>query len=155
MSVSAKVHWYVSIQDWFNAVRFCSIQSVPFIHLSALFLQCLQPQGQAQWQAAEPFCSKAWEATRGGCGFHFRQGKAERFETCSCGRWCDAMCTFERYAKYWKCITWIYLNLCDMSTMWYSLGYMWAPVGDVQSIHLPRKKLKKTLHLTQVLTGFL
>ena len=43
----------------------CSIMfdSVCSIYLSALFLHCLQPQGQAQWQAAEPFCSKAWEAT--------------------------------------------------------------------------------------------
>lgn len=55
-------------------IQCCSIQSVQSVlpFWKSLFLLCFCfvsaftfAQGQAQWQAAEPFCSKAWEATRG------------------------------------------------------------------------------------------
>ena len=136
----------------FDSVRFSLFHLYIFL---LCFCSVYSPRAKHNGKQLSPFAPRLGRRLGVAMDSISRQGKVEHFETCSCGRWCDAMCTFERYAKYWECITWIYLNLCDMSTIWYSLGYMWAPVGDVQSIHLPRTKLKKTLHLTQVLTGFL
>ena len=78
-------------------------------------------QGQAQWQAAEPFCSKAWEATRGpgqpGAAVDSFDFTAGHFETCVHG--CGASLKDMRsIGKYWEVLNlfepiWTYLNLFE------------------------------------------